>query len=182
MPAKKQVTKEMILSAALKLLREGGLEAVNVKALARKLNCSTQPIYLSFPGMDELRTELTTKAVAFFTQKLQSQDASAGELFGMAYIRFAMKEKELFRYLFMRPNALSEIREALAPMMERSIVELMAQYHITHREADYLHDQLWMHTHGIASMIATDFCVWDIGKIEDMLTECKACFTRKYEA
>ena len=49
MPAKKQVTKEMILTAALELLREGGIEAVNVKALAHRLNCSTQPIYLSFP-------------------------------------------------------------------------------------------------------------------------------------
>lgn len=33
MPAKKQVTKEMILGAALRVLMEGGTEAVNVKAL-----------------------------------------------------------------------------------------------------------------------------------------------------
>ena len=52
----------------------------------------------------------------------------------------------------MRPNALAEIREALAPMMERSISALMAQYRIGHAEADYLHDQLWMHAHGIAAM------------------------------
>jgi AcrR family transcriptional regulator len=33
---KRKITKEMILSAALELLREGGIEAVNVKALARE--------------------------------------------------------------------------------------------------------------------------------------------------
>jgi len=181
MPAKKQVTKEMILSSALELLRKGGIEAVNVKALAQKLNCSTQPFYLSFPGMDELRLELTTKAVEFFTRKMENNEASTADLFGMAYIHFAMEEKELFRYLFMRPNALSEIKEALAPMMERSISELMRQYHISHTQADYLHDQLWMHTHGIASMIATDFCVWDTEKIAGMLAECKTCFTQKFE-
>jgi hypothetical protein len=84
----------------------------------------------------------------------------------------------------MRSNALAEIREALAPMMEHSISGLMSvQYHISHAEADYLHDQLWMHAHGIASMIATDFCVAGIpSKIERMLADCKACFTRKYEA
>jgi len=182
MPAKKQVTKEKILSAALELLRKGGIEAVNVKMLAQELNCSTQPIYLSFPGMNELRTELTAKAVEFFMQKMKCADTSSPDLFGMSYIHFAMTEKELFRYLFMRPNALSEIREALAPMMESSISELMERYHINHAEADYLHDQLWMHTHGIASMIATDFCVWDPVKIADMLKECRICFTQKYEA
>jgi len=181
MPAKKQITKEMILSAAMELLREGGSEAVNVKALAKKLNCSTQPIYLSFPGMDELRSELTTRAVRYFTRELERQ-GSAGELFGMSYVRFAMEEKELFRYLFMRSNALAEIREALAPMMERSISELMARYRISHDEADYLHDQLWMHAHGIASMTATDFCVWDTEKIARMLADSKACFTREFEA
>ena len=182
MPAKKQITKEMILSAAMELLREGGIEAVNVKALAQRLKCSTQPIYLSFPGMDELRAELTTQAVLFFTRKLEDRGTSAGELFGMSYVRFAMEEKELFRYLFMRSNALAEIKEVLAPMMEHSISGLMAQYHISHAKADYLHDQLWMHTHGIASMVATDFCVWDTKKIARMLADSRACFTRKFEA
>jgi len=182
MPAKKQITKEMILSASLELLRKGGIEAVNIKALARELNCSTQPVYLSFPGMNELRSELTAKAVEFFTREIDGPDSSGSDLFGMSYIHFAMTEKELFRYLFMRPNALSEIKEALAPMMERSISGLMAEYKISHAEADHLHDQLWMHAHGIASMIATDFCVWDPRKIEGMLKECRICFTKKYEA
>lgn len=181
MPAKKQISKERIFSAALTLLREGGIDAVNVKALAQKLNCSTQPIYLSFSGMDALRAELTKKAVEFFTQKLESPDASSTDLFAMDYIRFAMEEKELFRYLFLRQNAWSEIKEALAPMMAHSISGLMTQYHISRTEADYLHDQLWMHAHGVASMIATDFCTWDTEKIAGMLADCKACFTQKFE-
>ena len=42
MPAKKQVTGEMILSAALKLLREKGYEAVNIKQLSDALGCPFQ--------------------------------------------------------------------------------------------------------------------------------------------
>jgi AcrR family transcriptional regulator len=181
MPAKKQITKKMILTAALELLREGGIKAVNVKALARRLNCSTQPIYLSFVGMDELRMELTIEAVDFFIQSMECGDTSKANLFGMSYICFAKEEKELFRYLFMRSNALTEIKEALAPMMEYSISALMEQYHISHAKADYLHDQLWMHTHGIASMVATDFCVWNTEKIEEMLSDCKKQFTKRFE-
>ena len=42
MPAKKQIPKSMILSAALKLLKEHGYEAVTIKQLAKELGCSTQ--------------------------------------------------------------------------------------------------------------------------------------------
>ena len=82
----------------------------------------------------------------------------------------------------MRPNAFAEIKQALLPMIEGAIAELMDTYHIDHKGADFLHDQLWMHTHGIASMIATNFCSWDMTKVERMLAECKRVFTQKFEA
>jgi len=59
MPAKKQISKEAILQAALEIVRECGLSAVNARNLAKKLQCSTQPIYLSFTGMDELKVAVT---------------------------------------------------------------------------------------------------------------------------
>lgn len=45
----------MILHSALQLLKKSGMEAVNIKALAKELHCSTQPVYLSFASMGELR-------------------------------------------------------------------------------------------------------------------------------
>jgi len=39
MPAKKRITKDMILDAALSLLKKHGLDAVNIKALAGELHC-----------------------------------------------------------------------------------------------------------------------------------------------
>ena len=183
MPAKKQVTKEMISNAALKLLREQGYDAVNLKQLAKALSCSTQPVYLSFSGMDELRRELTPLAVAEFERYMKAGNEDGVVcLYGMRYIAFAKEEPRLFRFLFMRPNAFAEIKQALLAMIERSIGKLMAAYHIGHEEADILHDQLWMHAHGIASMIATDFCDWDMDKVERMLAECRRAFTEKYEA
>ena len=69
MPAKKQIPRDKILAAAFELLREGGIEAVNVKALARRLNCSTQPIYLSFSRMEELRSALVSEAVTYISAR-----------------------------------------------------------------------------------------------------------------
>lgn len=175
MPAKKLITKEMILSTAFEMLRSGGMEAVNVKDLAKQLGCSTQPIYLSFDNMDALRSKLASMAVDAFLRHI-----GEGNLYGMGYIQFAKEEKELFRFLFLRQNAFSELREALAPTMEASISRLMEQYHIDHEEAHHFHDQLWIHAHGIASMIAMDFCRWDMGKAEKMLVECREFMEKKY--
>lgn len=182
MPAKKQITKEMILQSALNLLKQNGMESVNIKALAKELNCSTQPVYLSFKSMDELRSELVPLAVKEFENTIKEQNKDGQiRLYDMEYIHFAKKEPKLFCFLFMRPNAFSEMKQMLLPVIENSISELMNTYKISHEEADFLHDHLWMHTHGIASMIATDFCDWNLEKVERMLTECRIAFTTKYE-
>lgn len=182
MPAKKLVTKDMILRAALKLLREEGYEAVNIKALARALDCSTQPVYLSFSGMEELRGALVPLAVAEFERLMKAGSADGVvRLYDMTYIRFAKEEPRLFCFLFMRPNAFSEIRQALLPMTEPAMAELAEAYRLDREAAHFLHDQLWMQAHGIAAMIATAFCDWDMNKVGRMLTESRRAFTEKYE-
>lgn len=182
MPAKKKITKEMILNTAIKLLRKDGIQAVNVKNLAKHLHCSTQPVYLSFSGMDALRSELIREAINFFSIEMEklSQDGQV-HLYGSAYIHFAQNEPQLFQFLFMRRNAFQEIKEALTPIIEASIAELMEQYQIDHSEADYLHDQLWMHSHGIATMIANGFCDWNMEKAERMIHKCRDSFCQKYK-
>ena len=180
MPAKKQVTKEMILEAAFAVLRQEGSGAVTVKTLAERLNCSTQPVYLSFRGMDELRTELMKKAADYFFHYMKF-DRGEGNLYEFSYIRFALEEKELFQYLFMQKNAFHEIRPALQPVIERAIHRFMEKYRLSYDEAHHFHDQLWMHAHGIASMAATEFCQWNLEKVKRMLEECEYYLSRKYE-
>ena len=133
--------------------------------------------------MEELRSELISLAVRDFQTYLKDNSKDdVGCLYDMPYIRFAKEMPRLFCFLFMRPNAFSEIRQALQPMIEHSVQELMDTYPICHEEADLLHDQLWMHAHGIASMIATDFCDWDMEKAGRMLADCKHAFTKQYKA
>ena len=183
MPARKQISREMILAAALTLLKTQGYEAVNIKRLSNALGCSTQPVYLSFSGMDKLREALAPLAAAEFERYMKGgQSEGTIRLYDLRYIRFAKEEPHLFRFLFLRQNAFAETRQALLPMIEAAIAELMDTYRLGHNEADTLHDQLWMHAHGIASMIATHFCDWDMTKAERMLAECRAAFVREYEA
>lgn len=181
MPAKKQITREMILETAMKLLRTEGIDAVNVKGLAKAMNCSTQPIYLSFASMDALRQELLPIAVSEFEKLLRNEaiDRDKACLYGAEYIKAAQNEPQLFRFLFMRENSFAQMRESLSRLTEEAIERFMQEYELGYDDAHFLHDQLWMHAHGIASMAATKFCDWDMEKVEKMLEESRTLFEGK---
>ena len=44
MPPKVKVTKDMVIDAAFEIAREAGAENINARTVAKKLNCSTQPV------------------------------------------------------------------------------------------------------------------------------------------
>ena len=58
MPAVRKVSKEPIIDAAVEVLCDDGFSAINARSVAKKLGCSTQPIYFSFKNMDELKAAL----------------------------------------------------------------------------------------------------------------------------
>lgn len=112
MPAKEQITKK--LNTALKLLKEQGYSVVNIEQPAKEMGCFTQPVYLSFSRMEELRQELIPLAVAEFGSYMKSRSENGAVcLYGMQYISFAREESRLFCFLFMRLNAFSEIKQTL---------------------------------------------------------------------
>ena len=105
MPPKVKISKEEIVKTALDLVRESGEEALNARAIAAALNCSTQPIFSNFATMEDLQEAVSFAAYNHYLGFLK-HEAERGEYptyksFGMAYIRFAKEEKELFKFLFM---------------------------------------------------------------------------------
>ena len=155
------------------MLEEKGYDSINVKTLAARLGCSTQPIYLSFRNMDDLRQAIANAAVQEFVSFMHEDNEHAAHLYGMGYIRFAQEHANLFRFLFMRENAYTEMKNALSPIIETAVQNLMSEYGCSHEKAEWIHDQLWMHSHGIASMIATGFCDWDMEKVSRMVKEAQ---------
>ena len=107
MPAVRRISRDAIVDAAVEVLREGGFSAVNARSVAKKLGCSTQPIYSSFQNMDELKAALRARAIALHTQRVQdSLRAHEGNdtrysSYGMGFVKFAAEEKQLFRWLYL---------------------------------------------------------------------------------
>ena len=56
MPTKPRIPQEKILKAAFEILNEDGYSNVNIKTIAKKLECSTQPISWHFSNMIEFRS------------------------------------------------------------------------------------------------------------------------------
>lgn len=70
---KQRITKDMVVEAAFRLARQGGMDAVRVKAIAQELGCSVQPIYGYCENMEGLRREVTARAGAFLRDYLHSR-------------------------------------------------------------------------------------------------------------
>ena len=106
MPPKCRFTREEIIQAALDLTAEKGVGALTARGLAQRLGSSAKPIFGLFANMEEVQQEVV-KAANLRYQEYLWQDMSAGryppyKASGMAYIRFAREQKELFKLLFMR--------------------------------------------------------------------------------
>ena len=173
MPPKVRVTKEDILRTAFEILRSEGVSALNARSIATALDCSTQPIFSNFASMDELQETLLGVAYEHYLNFLQ-QEAASGKYpmykaFGMAYIRFARDERELFKYLFMCDRK----GEARTPTKdyEDSVAYIVKNSGISQEKAELMHLEMWACVHGIATMGATSFLQLDEELVNVMLTD-----------
>ena len=102
MPPKARITKDMIISAAVEVARRSGFESINARTVSGQLHCSTQPVMYHFSTIDSLKKAAYRQADQLHTQYMMNtppgQDPILG--IGMNYIRFAVEEPQLFRFLF----------------------------------------------------------------------------------
>lgn len=174
MPPKFRYTREEMIAAALELVRQGGKDALTARALGAKLGCSAKPIFGLFRNMEELEGEVIAAADAYYqkylVQKMQEGQYPPYKASGMAYIRFAKEERELFRLLFMRDRSGEIIGENLEEI--RPLLDLIRKNTgLSEREAYLFHLEMWIYVHGIATMLATSYLEWDAEFISNTLTD-----------
>jgi AcrR family transcriptional regulator len=173
MPPKVRITKEDIVNTALQLLQKKGAQAINARSIAVTLGCSTQPVFSNFATMEELQTAVIVAAYERYLSFLQSE-AESGKYpkyksFGMAYIRFAKEEKELFKLLFMCDQG----RQGKIPTLdfEASVEMIMHANGVSEEKARLMHLEMWTCVHGIGTILATSFLELDMELISNMITD-----------
>ena len=173
MPPKIKITKEGIINAAISLVRKGGESAINARSIATELNCSTQPVFSNFQSMEELRFKVIEEADRLYNKYI-SEELEKGvyppyKASGMAYIRFAKEEKELFKLLFMRDRSVEvgpaqELSEEIRAIIQRTTG-------LSEEELMIFHLETWSAVHGIAVMLATGFLELDAEIISRILSD-----------
>lgn len=173
MPPKIKITKDEIIKATLELVRNEGDKAINARAVAGVLNCSTQPIFSNFVSMEDLRAVVIADAydlyLSFIKKEVESGKYPEYKSFGMAYIRFAMEEKELFKLLFMRDRTGEDISPS--PDFERSAEIISHATGVSIEIARLMHLEIWACVHGIGVMTATSFLPLESDLISDILSD-----------
>lgn len=173
MPPKCRFTREEIIQAALELTAEQGVGALTARGLAQRLGSSAKPIFGLFANMEEVQQEVV-KAANLRYQEYLRQDMSAGryppyKASGMAYIRFAREQKELFKLLFMRDRTHEE--KAAGDELEALLGLIQKNMGLSRDDAYRFHLEMWIYVHGIATMIATAYLEWDMDFISAALTD-----------
>ncbi len=173
MPPKFKFTKEQIVKASLDMVRRDGLQAVTARSVGQALDSSSKVIFSLFRNMDELHEEIFKSAYNKYLSFLQ-QDVDRGQYppykaMGMAYIRFAMEEKELFKLLFMSDH--KEQGTFSAPDFTASVDIIQKANGLSREEAQLMHTEMWVCVHGIATMHATSFLTLEENLISRILSD-----------
>lgn len=166
MPPKAKISRDMIVDAAFTIAREAGAESINARSVAQKLGCSTQPVMHHFPRVEELRRAAFEATDAFHTSFLMqpvSGMESITETIGLNYIRFAVEETNLFRFLFQSGFALeSSLPQLLdAPHLAPVLDAMQAEMQLSPEQLREVFLTLAFCVHGYASIVANSAMEYD---------------------
>ena len=177
MPPKAKINKEMIIEAAVAIVKEQGHEMINARTIADRLKCSTQPVLYYFKTIDEIRKAAYKTVEEYHGSYIMPKgDRGLDPLLelGLNYIKFGFEEKNFFRFLFqtdtfagldtndlMSDEGLTEILKIVAKESGRST-----------EEAKEIFFNLFVAAHGIASLLANNSMEYEEDHFRRVLENC----------
>ncbi len=176
MPPKKRIFKEDILEASISVIRKQSASALTVRNIAAELQSSTQPIYSEFENLDCLKKELYKYASEKY---LRFHFTNYKEL-AIAFLTFAKKEKELFKFLYLRRR---DSGEKLPDDINYTItVELLSKnLEMDPQRAKDMHHWMQYYCYTMGVMMATDYRDLSSEEISHELTELYSIMLRHYK-
>ena len=165
MPPKTRVTAEMIVDAAVEVVRQSGFENINARTVSRQLHCSTQPVIYHFSTIENLKRAVYRKADRLHSEYMMNtplgQDPILG--IGLNYVRFAVEEPQLFRFLFQ--SGYAEENNLLEMVDSEELVPVLAAMRegagLNMQKTRNLFITVALFAHGYASIIANNHMEFD---------------------
>ena len=177
MPPEAKFTKEQIVEVAFAMVRENGIDCLTARALGERLGSSARPIFTVFQSMDEVRQEVFNAAASLYKSYVERglAETLAFKGVGTQYIMFAKEQSKLFQLLFMqKQQSIPNLQNVLAKIDESYpaiLASVQNSYGVDAATAKLLYQHLWIYSHGIATLCATDMCTFTADEIGSMLTQ-----------
>lgn len=153
---RKVYTKDQILKAAHEVVLESGFEKFTARNVAKKMGISTQPIYLEFKNMEDLKRTLLQKIQTDLTRKFMSQPIT-GDLTVDApvrYVEFALKKPKLFKALFVDPKGGGPIMYEYSIEFYKELSKQSRRFgKLPKEDYELLHLEAWIVVNGLITML-----------------------------
>lgn len=185
MPPKAKFTQEEIVSAALKIIEECGMDALTARSLGAELKSSARPIFTAFNNMEEVQAAAIAKARSIYesyeAECMAQQNAFKGS--GIGYVKFAAEHPRLFQLLFMTEKEsvpdTGNVLSGIDNFYEIILNTVEKQYGVSRNTAKSIYLNLWIYSHGIASLIATNVCNFTQEEVSSLLSDVGAAIIKK---
>lgn len=175
MPPKPKFTKEEIVTAALELVSEKGIEALTARELGVRLGSSARPIFTVFNSMEEVQEEVRAAALKRFESYAEKamHYTPVFKQVSMQMILFAMEEPKLYQLVYMSENAgatdFEGITQQLGDVAQLCVDVIQRDYGLSAEDAKTLFEHVWIYTFGIGALCATGMCRFSQDEIIQML-------------
>ena len=186
MARKTQISKDVILEAAFRMLLRDGYAAITIKTLAKEIGCSTQPIAWHFGNMEGLRDALLEYSLAFLKDRFSIQGEKVSgilEEIAFRYIELAFDYPNLYKYLYMSDHdgeKMDKLAHLLRAENQDKVVQMIGQeYDISMEAAEKYLMNLQFYVHGIASLAVTKVSFSSKEVIMQMIHEVNELFLQK---
>ena len=164
----------MIIDSSLEIIKKEGIENLNVRNIAAKLNCSTQPIMYHYKNMDILKDELYKKVDEYHSEYLMKNSNDNPLLsIGLQYIKFAKEEKNFFKFLFQSDKFSDFNLEDLINNNENGLQDIFdiikKETNLNIEEIKEMFTILFITAHVIASLLANNGVSYDENHFKKIL-------------
>ena len=172
MPRKVQFTREMIIGAAINMVREQGPDSINARDLGAYLGCSSRPLFTAFRNMEELTDAVREEVSRQFAERVRiARDATDGgpaaKRMGMCIVGFAQNEPNLYKFIHWRGSKLVPFQE-LSKIMTK---QYQTDYHLSDEDAVAFFDHMMIFNMGLCSLITNGMRQFAQGEVERILLE-----------
>ncbi|MDA9470259.1 regulatory protein, TetR [Enterococcus sp. 5H] len=165
---KKVYTKQHILADAQDLLIKKGFSSITARNVAEHMGISTQPIYLEFKDMEDLKITLLKTTHELIEKKYFYENPTMDTVinFGLNYIKFAKEDSALYLSLYVRPHSFGqELQDLSFDLFERVTKDDEKIADLTLEDRKALHMSLWIVATGISSLTASGMMEFSENKI-----------------